>query len=198
MVLGLHVQEILLLQAAVTHHWDQFAAYQQWTHSLFSLLSDNQCNSVTSQSCLVTSIKRMCQSIPKYVRERLCEFHQLEQPWRAQVDSFLEDRGFLFCFHNFHKHMVSHECFKVSWVNMVMHFASLYGEGSAIPVNMGLGLSHPIQAKYNIVLGDWYDGATEYGLHVSNLGVERFCLLSDWCASVVCHDDPLDIAAACR
>ncbi|KAJ9068969.1 hypothetical protein DSO57_1023181 [Entomophthora muscae] len=89
MILGLHVQEILLLQAAVTHHWDQFAAYQQWIYSLFSLVSNNQCNYVTSQSCLITSIKRMRQFIPKYVRERLHEFHQLEQPWRTQVDSTL-------------------------------------------------------------------------------------------------------------
>ncbi|KAJ9064137.1 hypothetical protein DSO57_1033593 [Entomophthora muscae] len=51
--------------------------------------TDNQCDYVTSQSRLVNSIKQMCQSIPKYVRERLHEFHQLEQPWRAQVDSTL-------------------------------------------------------------------------------------------------------------
>ncbi|KAJ9051443.1 hypothetical protein DSO57_1004524 [Entomophthora muscae] len=31
----------------------------------------------------------MRQSIPKYVRERLHEFHQLEQPWRTQVDTTL-------------------------------------------------------------------------------------------------------------
>ncbi|KAJ9063438.1 hypothetical protein DSO57_1000031 [Entomophthora muscae] len=31
----------------------------------------------------------MHQSIPDYVRERLHEFHQLEQPWRTQVDSTL-------------------------------------------------------------------------------------------------------------
>ncbi|KAJ9074431.1 hypothetical protein DSO57_1006392 [Entomophthora muscae] len=84
MVLGLHVQEISLLQAAVTHHWDQFAAYQQWIHSLFPLVSDNQSNSVTSQYCLVTSIERIRQSIPEDVRECLHEFHQLEQPWHAQ------------------------------------------------------------------------------------------------------------------
>ena len=31
----------------------------------------------------------MRQSIPEYVRERLHEFHQLEQPWQTQVDSTL-------------------------------------------------------------------------------------------------------------
>ncbi|KAJ9077191.1 hypothetical protein DSO57_1019021 [Entomophthora muscae] len=31
----------------------------------------------------------MCLSIPKYVRERLHEFPQLEQPWKTQVDSTL-------------------------------------------------------------------------------------------------------------
>ncbi|KAJ9051441.1 hypothetical protein DSO57_1004522 [Entomophthora muscae] len=89
MVLGLHVQEISSLQAAVTHHWDQFAAYQQWIYSLFSLVSDNQRNSVISQTSLVNSIEQMRQSIPEYVRERLHEFYQLEQPWQTQVDSTL-------------------------------------------------------------------------------------------------------------
>lgn len=89
MMLGLHVQEISSLQTAVTNHWDQFAAYQQWIHSLLSLVSNNQRDSITSQARLVTSIERVRQSIPEYVRERLHEFHQLEQPWRAQVDSIL-------------------------------------------------------------------------------------------------------------
>ncbi|KAJ9052672.1 hypothetical protein DSO57_1032048 [Entomophthora muscae] len=31
----------------------------------------------------------MRQSIPKYVREHLHKFHQLEQPWQTQVDSTL-------------------------------------------------------------------------------------------------------------
>ncbi|KAJ9071835.1 hypothetical protein DSO57_1033228 [Entomophthora muscae] len=88
MVLGLHIQEISSLKVAVTHHWDQFVAYQQWIHSLFSLVSDNQRNSVTSQTCLVNSIEKMRQFIPKYVGH-LHKFHQLEQPWQTQVDSTL-------------------------------------------------------------------------------------------------------------
>ncbi|KAJ9062955.1 hypothetical protein DSO57_1005193 [Entomophthora muscae] len=89
MVFGLHIQDILSLQATVAHLQNQFAAYQQWIHSLFSLVSNNQQNSITSQDCSVTSIEQMHQSIPKYVRERLHEFHQLEQPWQTQVDSTL-------------------------------------------------------------------------------------------------------------
>ena len=57
---------------------------------MFSLISDNQRDSITSQARLVTSIEQVRQSIPEYVRERLHEFHQLEQPWRAQVDSILK------------------------------------------------------------------------------------------------------------
>ncbi|KAJ9052876.1 hypothetical protein DSO57_1029710 [Entomophthora muscae] len=88
--------------------------------------------------------------------------------------------------------MVPHKRMKMSWVNMLMHFSLLYGEGSTIPVNVRFGLFHPVQAKYNIILGDWYDWATERDLYVSNLGTERFCLLSDWCASIICHDDSPD------
>ncbi|KAJ9048966.1 hypothetical protein DSO57_1029362 [Entomophthora muscae] len=65
------------------------ATYQQWIHSLFSLVSDNQRNSVTSQTRLVNSIERINQYIPEYVRESLHKFHQLEQPWQTQVDSIL-------------------------------------------------------------------------------------------------------------
>ncbi|KAJ9061705.1 hypothetical protein DSO57_1017958 [Entomophthora muscae] len=86
MVLGLHIQEILSLQAAVTNYWDQFAAYQQWISFLFSLVSDNQNNLVTSQSCLVTLIEQIHSSIPYYVGEHLYEFHQSQQPWQTQVD----------------------------------------------------------------------------------------------------------------
>ncbi|KAJ9070808.1 hypothetical protein DSO57_1003670 [Entomophthora muscae] len=64
MVLGLHIQEISLLQAAVTHHWDQFAAYQQWIHSLFSLVSDNQRNYVTSNPAWLIPSKKYANPSP--------------------------------------------------------------------------------------------------------------------------------------
>ncbi|KAJ9065682.1 hypothetical protein DSO57_1017088 [Entomophthora muscae] len=41
------------------------------------------------------------------------------------------------------------------------------------------------------------DRATERGLHISNLGTERLCFFGDWCASIICHDNSLDIASGC-
>ncbi|KAJ9051330.1 hypothetical protein DSO57_1005618 [Entomophthora muscae] len=38
---------------------------------------------------MTKSIKHLHSSVPEYVCERLQEFHQLQQPWQAQVDSAL-------------------------------------------------------------------------------------------------------------
>ncbi|KAJ9081082.1 hypothetical protein DSO57_1018391 [Entomophthora muscae] len=89
MILGLHIHKIFSLCAALYNQWERFSAYQQWVYYLFSLLSNNQRDYITSQDQLTKSIEHLCSSVPGYACEHLQEFNHLQQPWKAQVEPAL-------------------------------------------------------------------------------------------------------------
>ena len=55
--------------SAITNHYDQFTTYQQWAHNMFSLISENQWDSLMSQTYLTTLVNNIQSSLSNYVQE---------------------------------------------------------------------------------------------------------------------------------
>lgn len=89
LVLGSQNQLLDAVATAVLNNHAQNMAYQEWSHSLFACISDNQRNSLVSQKYFTASLNSLCSSLPGYIKNQLCKFNEHQAAQRDQIEAFL-------------------------------------------------------------------------------------------------------------
>ena len=89
MTLGHLSHTIAGLADAFTISQSRFKAYQDWAHELFSLISNNQQESLSFQNHIWTSFKSFRDSIPAYICNRFHAYDGSFRTWRGNVESII-------------------------------------------------------------------------------------------------------------
>ncbi|KAJ9066871.1 hypothetical protein DSO57_1005252 [Entomophthora muscae] len=89
LALGSQNQLLNAVATAVSNNHAQNMAYQEWSHSLFVCISNNQLNSLASQKYLTSSLNSLCCLLPGYIKDQLCKLDEHQATWRGQIEASL-------------------------------------------------------------------------------------------------------------